>query len=637
MATHSKERLPYRVELVVSADQQEDARVIPFFWDSEQEIDRHSLLEVREMVPLQIDFHATQETVVGGRLLFDTSRFNEEGEAQPIEVDCSPRGQMHTIYKRGRSEESEFPWRMGFYLITVHIGGKAYYSGIQVTPNNLTLEQVQWIHHSLEEQAAGICYELILSQRGYADEFIEETPDKWYYDYVRWLLNEKQGITACIEYIRRHIHEEVQTQYRISTKFGKQDLRTERWSQSYSGIAFNQGVEPAEFHLERRKHLEVNNPQNQWIKFVIHRWKAELSMIHELLEQDLASVNRELAVQEERKVQLELKIHEISSISDVPEGLLRDQKGLKHAAINQINKLTKWGGTLQRWSQIVVQMSGIFAYLLHAPAFHDIEISGRKPLVKNRYYHLLTELFEKGNHIKHKEGDVRQYKSILWPTWRIYEYFCLFQILKALQELGFRPVDGLPDSVVSLQSQGIEEGSEFIFAHETGEIRIHFGTKIVYSPDDAEQSRGFYSQNEHRWPDMRLDFYETVSGDLRYSNHSLVFDSKLSKFRWLAREGLINKAYHQMNAYSHIQHVNSLRAVVDRVCCLYSGFGDTQESRRYHSLTYILLRPERVEDGRGDSFVRGFNALVEFIRDWLYFDLRLDAFAVPTNHERGTR
>lgn len=53
----------------------------------------------------------------------------------------------------------------------------------------------------------------------------------------------------------------------------------------------------------------------------------------------------------------------------------------------------------------------------------------KKPFLKNRYYHLLDELYSNGIRIKSREGDARQYKAISWPTWRIYEYYVLLQVI----------------------------------------------------------------------------------------------------------------------------------------------------------------------------------------------------------------
>ena len=84
---------------------------------------------------------------------------------------------------------------------------------------------------------------------------------------------------ACIEYIRLHWYEEIRTNHIVTTRGGRQDARTERWSQSFAGIAYNKGIQPEEYHLVRQKSLEANNSQNQWIKYVVTRWKTELFTI----------------------------------------------------------------------------------------------------------------------------------------------------------------------------------------------------------------------------------------------------------------------------------------------------------------------------------------------------------------------
>ncbi|MBU5445428.1 hypothetical protein [Paenibacillus sp. MSJ-34] len=624
MAMHIKDNLPFNIELLYSPYSNDGRRFIPVFWETEQEIDKNELIEIREMVPLYINFYTTETTELS-QLIIETSRFNEDGEINNIVISSNTLEPVPLFVREFQNtENSDFPWRMGYYMLNVQYNGKLYYSGIQVTPNNLSLQQVRWIHQALEEITSGICYELILSQKGYSDDNLTDTPDKWYYDYIRWILSEKQNLLACIEYIRLHWHEEISTQYIVSNRGGKQDTRTEKWSQSYSGISYNKGIQPVEYELIKKKKLEKNNPQNQWIKNILTRWKAMLFTIHELVENDIELVEKEIRKNEEQKNLVIQRLEGINKKNDVPEGFKNDQKTVLHSINNQITKLKKWRSTLFNWNQAVLLLNGLFAYVLHSQIFRRIDTNNRKPFLKNRYYFLFNELFEQGNQIKRTDGDIRQYKSILKPTWQIYEYFCLFQVLNGLRKIGFLPLYGLPDDISDLQKQGIKQGTKYIFSHEVGEIHIYYGTLLPFSPEDATSTDRFYSQSSHRWPDLRLDFYKrTSTGGVEYSLHSMVFDAKLSKFKYLYRADIPNKAFTQLNSYTAIQHLDSLRSVVDRVCCLFAGGEDDKEIRKVHSVTFIRLCP--IQDQAMDQgLVLGYSALVNFIREWLIQDIGLN-------------
>src|SRR5690606_6713945 len=118
---------------------------------------------------------------------------------------------------------------------------------------------------------------------------------------------------------------------------------------------------------------------------------------------------------------------------------------------------------------------------------------------------------------------------------------------------------------------------------------------------------GFYSMSEHRWPDIRIDFYlKTKDGHWQYSKHSIVFDAKFSRFRNLFRETIPIKAFTQLNAYLTIQHTSSMKTVVDRVCCLFAGDGESDAAIRKHSLTYIRLLPEEHNRLTGNSVLKEF-------------------------------
>jgi hypothetical protein len=143
----------------------------------------------------------------------------------------------------------------------------------------------------------------------------------------------------------------------------------------------------------------------------------------------------------------------------------------------------------------------------------------------------------------------------------------------------------------------------------------HFGKLLPYSPNDTENNDGFYSTNEHRWPDIRVDYYRKTEHGSKYSKHSIVFDAKLSRYQYLYRANPPIKAFTQLNSYVSIQHTDSLRSIVDRVCCLYAGFGDTVVKRIQHSLTYIRLCPDEHDQLIGNA------ELQEFITEWLVKDV----------------
>lgn len=613
MAIHYRESLPFRVDIVFHSEEN-DRRKFYTFWDFESELDQNLLLDVREMVPLYIDFYLVNpdENEKVATLVIETTRFNEEGDQLPITIPATPAGQLEPIFTReqNNSESTEYPWRMGYYIIKVTVNGKTYITGIQVVPNNLTLGQVKRIHQILEEETKGVCNELIFSQRTFAEDQIDLSSVKWYHDYARWLQSNKHLIIVCLEYIRKHFFEEMKTVHVVSKRAGIQDTKSERWSNS-KGTVLSQGAMLPLLYMNRHKELHVDNSQNQWIKFIIQRWKHELSIILELINNDLINSEKEIQKQhaliEEKARQLE----NLRWLKDVPEGFRKGENTFLHASRSRIEKLFKWNSALKKWRFEIENLFGTFSYLLNSTDFKDIELTEKKPFLRNRYYHLLDDLYNRGFQIKSKEGDAHQYKAIPWPTWRVYEYYALLQVTKVLYEVGFVPRVGFPDRVESFQIQGIPEGSCFVLENETGEVRINYGMLLPYSPDDTLESNGFYSTNEHRWPDIRVDFYHKTEVGVRYSKHSIVFDAKLSRFRYLYRSNIPIKPFTQLNSYVSIQHVNSLRSVIDRVCCLFAGFGDDIVRRKQHSVTYIRLCPD--EDGN----LIGNEELQQFILDWL--------------------
>ncbi|MFD2613182.1 hypothetical protein [Paenibacillus gansuensis] len=619
MATYYRDTLPFRVDLVFGSDYR-DRRELRTFWDHETEVDRNALPEVREMVPIGFDYYLINEiNQLEATVQIETTRFNEDGDQQPIIFLASPPGQVKVIFSRESSQTSdstEYPWRMGYYTIKVTVDGRTYFSGIQCLPNNLTLGQVTRIHQLLENEVSGICSELVMSQRTFSEDHLDTSPSKWYHDYARWLQTNKQSIMACIEYIRKYWYKEIRTVHVVSSRLGIQDSKAERWNNA-TGAKLNQGTNPQLYYLNRRKQLHSDNPQNQWMKSVIQHWKNDLLVILIQIREDMESTEKEIQNHKARMNASIRKLDEIKQLRDVPEGFKKGESSLFHTSRVQIEKLQKWLGSLKKWDHEIKGIAGSFGFLLSSNSFNKVRTTENKPILKNRYYHLLDELYSIGQQIKKQEGDARQYKAIPWPTWRIYEYYSLLQVMKSLKEIGFRPRVGFPDHISSFLNQGIPEGSRFILENEVGELHVHYGKLLPYSPDDTVDSDGFYSMSEHRWPDIRIDYHHKTSDGSEYSKNSIVFDAKLSSFRYLFRPGIPIKPFTQLNSYLSIQHTSSRKTVVDRVCCLFAGFGGNETKINKHSLTYIRLCPDENE-----HFI-GLAELQEFLLDWLTNDCEL--------------
>ncbi len=618
MAIHYNNTLPFRLEFTVSFD-----RTITdiCFWDTERELDRQQFIELREMVPVSLSF--TSHVPSSGQLFVETARLNEEGETLHLEMNL-PTIKKPLFSRDTNSREEEFPWRMGYYLIKVIFEGTTYYSGIRVIPNNLNHEQVDWLHQYLEEKVEGLCFELIQSQRTFAGDPSEQSPEKWYYDYARWILSVRQKVMACLQYIERYPYDGVLTQHEVSTKHKKQDMRSERWANSFQGLAYNQGMQPAPYFLNRVKILEQNIPINQWLKYTIVCWKNELQRATHYIRADIQNMTLEESTCRAQMAQAESARDSVSQIRDIIQPYLRAQQMAFKTAEKRLHLLQKRKALAENLSQHLKNVESLFAYFLNRSFIRDCDVTMRKPMIKNRYYRMINDLYEESLQIQKNEGDGRLYRAVFRPTWRIYEYFALFQIISALQHIGFQMVEGLPDSINHYHEDGIREGTRYVLRNDDSELHLHFNKQLHFSSQEARRSgEAFYSSTENRWPDYKIDFYRRQTDNaVRYSGHSMVLDAKLSKLSNLYNIHYPIKPFSQLTNYFYIHYCGTReeralsRPIVDRVYCLYAGYGEIGNPKKdTDTVSFIRLCP--VPDSEE---VCGQMELQEAIMSWLTED-----------------
>jgi hypothetical protein len=140
---------------------------IKFFADSPEDFDDEARIEIQTS-------------------LYDTTD-TQESLAYPLTLEP----ELNWIYSP--SNDDNFPWRMGTYLINIYYKGQTFTTGFFVKPLYLSKEQVQTVHHYLESKVEGIIYDLIYSNESLSEPE-ENLLTNWYYDYARYIIDYKESI-----------------------------------------------------------------------------------------------------------------------------------------------------------------------------------------------------------------------------------------------------------------------------------------------------------------------------------------------------------------------------------------------------------------------------------------------------------
>lgn len=120
---------------------------------------------------------------------------------------------------------------------------------------------------------------------------------------------------------------------------------------------------------------------------------------------------------------------------------------------------------------------------------------------------------------------VSSFYQFQWKrTDKLYELWCFLQFIKALEEKGWELATGpavvQEDGKYRLSS--LEEGTEITLSRNDEKIRlIYDGTVPQHASDTDRETDPLYTNNVHRRPDLRMDYYRNGA-----YNGSLVADFK---------------------------------------------------------------------------------------------------------------
>ena len=180
--------------------------------------------------------------------------------------------------------------------------------------------------------------------------------------------------------------------------------------------------------------------------------------------------------------------------------------------------------------------------------------SGRMPeaipmtVFRDPRYSLLYRLHR---NLKHPEKSlsVAPFYQFRWKrTDRLYELWCFLQFIKALEEKGWDVAEGpaviKEDGRYRLSS--LEAGTEITLTREDETVRLTYDGLVPSASADTDRAAApLYTNNVHRRPDFRMDYYK---GNLYYG--SLAADFKYRDIYGLWQDEARSAGLrHQFNAY----------------------------------------------------------------------------------------
>ncbi|MFY0545426.1 hypothetical protein [Brevibacillus sp. H7] len=594
--------LPFVLELFTD-DSGANKKEFKEFWDRHH-VPRsiNDLISIKEGIQIGIRLFAKEgmEKDVNAKVIIQTSIYDEQGKQSELTVpltDKENRQYLYTYY-----DNQEFPWRLGVYLLEVYYQEKVYSSAFFVTPIHLSLAQVQHMHLLLEKEIEGICYELIYTSKSIGDEqhFLKA---KTYYDYVLWLINEKERLFTSLSQLERNLLEQVKTEYRLDPFQKKVDHKSLRWKE----------VHASPFELNKRKVLTVDIPVNQWIKHVLLSWKIELHNIQQEISRDYQEILVTIREKEDQMRREEERKKTLWNERDISQESKDSMRTKIFRLEGEIKKAERQLSILNQWNLLIKDVLARFSFLLSFTPLEGVKRGQKKPALKYQNYRIVTDLYEAGRKILFTEGVSKHIIQILKPTWKIYEQFVYLQVVDMIRKYGFVPRGGFKLDDL----QDIHSGFCMELEKENALINVWYDKSIHLREDALASGDNFFSTRVIQ-PDIRIDLYKKSESEVPIFISCIVLDAKHRRYRSLHNENYTSIVYNQMTKYHHIYYLgentvhNRRTTVVDSVLCIYSRDREAKIKQEVLPLVFIQFFPDIDQDN-----ILGYKELDNEITHWL--------------------
>ncbi|MGL4522719.1 MAG: hypothetical protein ACRCWQ_09240, partial [Bacilli bacterium] len=190
-------------------------------------------------------------------------------------------------------------------------------------------------------------------------------------------------------------------------------------------------------------------------------------------------------------------------------------------------------------------------------------------------------------------ADVPQSSYRFKKTWKLYEYYSLFQIIDVFLRAGYVCVQQPKTHTLHhIRSEGIQEKSAFVFVKDGQKIEIHYEKDLPTSLYHAQSlNEHIYALGLHKKPDFRIDYYVQQQNEWVFQKCRVV-DAKFRKLSNIKNEQRVTTAQRQLFSYWQIAHRDADRPVVSDVICLYANDGIDNTIEREQTIVYLKLFPD---------------------------------------------
>jgi len=519
--------------------------------------------------------------------------FQQEDIADTI-YTLSNKNPNILIYEHGKTENA-YPWRCGYYQFCIIYDEQHFYGMIKIEPKNLSYDQLEWIQESLNQQINGIMNDPLYFKKSTSK--FTQNGSVYFWPIIRFLeLHQTQLITALQLFKVKH-KQKIDKSYVLSKKQKRIDFKTIQWS------IMNESIKNSK-NIVIQPQLTISNYENELVYM-----KQKIYQFLLTLKTYISFVQYEFQKEAEKLKQFENQINDLDRIiSNVSKnGCITEREKAKYRqtkALKQI-ELENLSVGLNEKRRIIDSLNKIhdsYYREYFEGIFSKIKDKSSCTFPTNTtksfsyLVHLIT-LFEK----KIKEyGKKVMLIPVYKPTFLLYEYFIYFSLCQLLKKLQFKTEEeSLAEQVLQfIKDDELMDGAKVEFVNKHFKLRLIYNEIIEGSPQVALlKGSHFFSGDESKKPDVRLDLYKRKTGEFCCA---ILFEVKYSPMFNIYQPVGNTKAMEQMYKYWGLKYVERIdgklryhRKPIQEVICLYPGSSIHRKIIEAGCGTYIQYFPKK--------------------------------------------
>ncbi|PGS51289.1 hypothetical protein [Bacillus sp. AFS041924] len=516
------------------------------------------------------------------------------------------------IYEHGKTENA-YPWRCGYYEFCIIYQEQHFYGMIKIVPKNLEYDQLEWMHATLNQQINGIMNDSQFFKKSSAS--FTQNGTMYFWPIIRFIESSEERLLVAIQQFISKLKRKQKKEYELKRQVKKLDFNTIRWNLIHPAIsnATNLTMQPV---LQEENYLdEIKYAKNKVRKFLL------------TIETLLTFVKYELVKDKNKMDQINFQVKDIEkmmqnvvgngSITDREKAKYRQSKLLKEIELEKLTKSVsekvRITNSLEKLYEVYFREYTIGIFRIATDTDTSNYPSSPSKVFLN-FIHSLS-LFDK----KVKEyGKKQMLLPVYKPTFLLYEYFVFFSLCDIFLKLKFKnDSEPLAEQILMhIKDDELMDGAFVTLENKDWTINLVYNEIIEGSPQvSLLKGTNFFSGEESKKPDIRLDFYRKKNKEYVAS---IIFEIKYSPMFNIYQPVGNTKAMEQMYKYwglKYVERINGkmsyVRKPINEVICLYPGSNVHRKVLEAGCGTYIQFYPRK----KGEDFYEliGERELIEII------------------------